>query len=619
MTLPISGGIGVATTTNGGAAEPAGFFADILRSSAESAWAEGRPRLEKQLKDLLGQGDLIHAGFTLYDITLHLSPDLSFTIDRNAPGDLVVTVTTGGNYVEATSTQPTALGEWADPRVSVAFGLTFSYVLDIPPLTGAVSATGFRDVRVLNPLPDSHNLVADIAFFLNDLVDFFGGSNLLESVRAMVSSMDFSGIINGALAPLNAKLAELAAEGFWFLDLAVDQLDGTSGSIHGLSIPGATPDRLDVLLVARALDRSGIVEGEISWPRALGRPMLAGMMTDSIDIAGSTAAVMVGFTRSDTVARFATLPLPARPADAPAPVLADTSGAPAPALDSPLDVALSQLPDAERAAAVGELRQGAASRFVSLVGSATATLALNEFARGRTDFTVEATTPVGGTGLFPDMRVVSQRDGLWAADDATTCCRRFRLVDVATDVALTITAAVAPRWEWNGPDDQVVVVSAGWKGTVTVEKGDPASHPKLIEDFRRFTRERLTLEDGVGGAVRRPFTPSRSDETSLNPQPLPPVEVQLNPQPLPPVEVRVGVSDGILSTLRGRASVSDAVIGGMRNEAVLSQVRLSDHVDQVIDADRVDLTRFDVQNPSGRGLVGGIDFTVRPYVAPVVR
>lgn len=213
MTLPINGGIGLATTTDGQDMRPKDFFSDILSASAESAWATARPGVEHQLTDLLQQADLVSRGFTLYDVLVRLSSDLSLAVDRTDQGDLLVTVTTGGNYVEATSTQPTAAGEWADPRVSVSFGLTFSYVLDVPPVTAPLLATGFRDVRVLDPVADSHNLIADIGFFLNDLVDFFGGPHLIQAVQSMVAAMDFAPLINQALAPLNAELTDLAAKG----------------------------------------------------------------------------------------------------------------------------------------------------------------------------------------------------------------------------------------------------------------------------------------------------------------------------------------------------------------------------------------------------------------------
>lgn len=601
MTLPISGGIGLATTTDGGFPQPAGFFDDVLRSSADAAWAQRRPELEQQLKDFLGQGDLVHPGFTLYDITLHISPDLSYSIERTAPGDLVVTVTTGGNYVEATSTQPTAAGDWADPRVSVAFGLTFSYVLDIPPVTGAVSATGFSDVRVLDPVADSHNLIADIGFFLNDLISFFGGPNLLQAVEKVVSSMDFAPLINDALAPVNAQLTALAAEGFWFLDVVVDALDGTSGTLHGLSVPGAPADRLEVLLLARAMDRSGIIEGEIHWPASLGRPMRPGLFSDTIDLTRSATAVLVSTVRADAVAKLAESAMVQRPADIPAPAPASDPSTPAPTLGSPLDTALGQLTDADRVQAVSELRQGVASRFVSLVGSSAATLALAEFVNGRSDFTVQATTPVGGTGLVPDMKQVSHLAGLWAADDATTFRRRFRLVDVATGVPLTITAAVADRLEWHGSTGDVVVVASGWRGTVTVAKSEPVDHGRLVDELRTAKVSR--------GAISGLFGRTHGEEVELNPQPLPPVEVQSRVSSvISATQDRTTVSD--LTAARAQTSVSAIRHGGM----------FSDHIDQSADiGHHIDVSQLVVEDPTGEGVVTAIDFTVQPFVAPVVR
>nr|WP_315266443.1 hypothetical protein [Microbacterium lemovicicum] len=589
MTLPINGGIGLATTTDGQDMTPKNFFSDILSASAESAWATARPGVEHQLTDLLQQADLVSRGFTLYDVLVRLSSDLSIAVERTDQGDLLVTVTTGGNYVEATSTQPTAAGEWADPRVSVSFGLTFSYVLDVPPVTAPLSATGFRDVRVLDPVADSHNLIADIGFFLNDLVDFFGGPNLIQAVQSMVAAMDFAPLINQALAPLNAELTDLAAKGYWFLDVLVDLLDGSGTGLHGLSLPGAPSDRLDVLLVARAMDRSGVIEGEISWPRSLGRPVMRGMLSHTVDIVQATSAVLLTDTRAASAARIAETAPAERPADVPEPAPAPITSTPAPAHDEPLTTALENLAPADRVTAARDLRQGSASRFTALVGSTVMLQALREFASGRTDFTVEATTAVGGTGLIPNMESVSRLDALWAADDESTCRRRFRLAGVATVAPLTVTAAIASAYEWQGSAGEVVVVPSGWDGTVTVTTA-PAAPRRIDLGERRVAVDATRV--AVGAVLDRGVA-------ALNPQPLPPVEVSLNPQPLPP-------ADAPLSRLGDRIGARKA-FGGL----ITQEIDAHRHIDVV-----AALLRHD---PTGAGVVSGIDFTVTPYVPAVIR
>jgi len=652
VALPIAGGIGLATRVDGSPDSPSTpeeFFPDIIRSVARQAWDEHKAPLVMHLHDSLGRGDLITAGVTLYDIVLKMPDDVDLTVERTDTGDLLVHVLTGSVYLEATSTTPTDLGSWADPRFSVAFGLDLTFRIDLPPTTQPLSATGFDKVRILSPELDSHNFVADVVFLAADVAAWFGGTDFEGLLEQYIVSTDFADRVNANLAPLNAKLTALAAQGFWFLDALVDRLDGAAPGLHGLSLPGAQPGRLDLLLTAYGFDRSGAIEGEISWPRGFGAP------TNAPEIDLSVARVTAQTTRLSAAtgaalrpAREGTWLVPDVTAQVSVSAEAASSDTPSVTVGAQAEasvvLALTALGDTDRLVAAEELRAGVADRFISMIGGPDRFAALiTEFRRVRSDFTVAVTTPAAGTGLFADLKPAGALSGLWADDDETTMRRRYLLVDVATDAPLTVTAVLAEGHRWRGGPAEVAVVPAGWAGTLTVtpaplrtpwsDLGDGLVEVRLADHTRAFGSADQLAERGIiiVGGIGDP-----AGRVALNPQPIPPgAESALNPQPLPPGEVpdratidvnqlshvnrlsrlgraasvqRLGFSSG-LENVAATAGTTIAVDSRWGSPVVRAAGAVASHA-------ALDLVR---ENPTAVGTARGIDFRVIEYVPPVVR
>ena len=76
-----------------------------------------------------------------------------------------------GAYLEATSTQPTVLGSWADPRFGVSFDITID--IDLVP-SGGLRVTG-SSATLSNASIQSANVVGDVLDFFNTLSSFFVG------------------------------------------------------------------------------------------------------------------------------------------------------------------------------------------------------------------------------------------------------------------------------------------------------------------------------------------------------------------------------------------------------------------------------------------------------------
>ncbi|MEQ6899125.1 hypothetical protein [Microbacterium sp. KR10-403] len=612
MTVPIGGGVGIATT-DGGRMTPVDYFGDALQAGLEEAWNHFHPELEEQLRQLLTTPDLIASGFTLYDTRVSIAKDLSYAIDRDDTDDVVITVTTGQNRIETHTTQPTVLGKWADPAISVTFGLSFTYVLDIPSITGPLSASRFSHVRVLAPVVKPENVIADFAFLLNDVLRFMSGVDLIAVAERTVAGFDFAGVANRALVPLNTELGRLADEGYWFMDVLVDALDGTSGTLHAQSFPGfsgAPADQLGVVLTVRALDRSGVIEGEVHWPAEIGAPALP-LAQRLGDLSQLTSAALSGALGQVAPAPAATGPAThvtpegLSPAEqAAVPRLTSAVQAPVPA--DPIQKGLLGLDAQDRITAAAELRRGSASRFFAVLGTSLAAAQIDQIARGRSDFVIEVTTELREKAdspeervLFGETRVVGRMSGLWAADDEKTMRRRFRLVDVATDVPLTVTVRVAKGYSWHGPTEYVSPAKDGWDGEVTVHRMQEKNAHRVLGDLSDLrTHGALSAPVGIGVAIGA----VDGQESALNPQPLPPKA--LNPQPLPPKASpfvpRLGKkkAHGGLTVDIGAAAKLDVPpvvserVGGVRDDVVRLVKR---------------------DDPSGEGVVRGIDFVMTPY------
>lgn len=669
MVMPIGGGIGLATRRDGAPDSPSvadSYWNDVIGGAAQQAWGEYGPKLKALLLGKLGQGDLITAGVTLYNLVVEIG-DTSETVERDDNGDLIVHLMTSA-YLEATSTTPTVLGSYADPRLSFACGLDITYRIDLPPINQPLQASGFESIRVLSPVIDSHNAPADLAFVFDAIIDFFSGLDFAGILEAFIASTDFAPYANDALGPLNDRLTALANEGYWFLDAVVDVLDGQSTALHSLSLPGAPAGVLDLLLTTYGFDRSGSIEGTISWPKTLGAPTTLPKLSSQMALRQDTAALqMLGATsmalQSERSATWTAITRTAAVADAPAAAAAhagvagtvEDDAAPfAAAAATSIAQTLAAMPPADRVVAAQEMKSGMASRFISLIGGADRFAELRtEFIRGREDFVVPVTVSVsGGTGQFAEQRAVGTLASLWADDDDTTYRRQFVLVDIPIDAGLSVTCTMAPKYRWDGSTDSVACQPAGWAGSVTVHPAPKISFAQAMADqvevqlpdrTRVFGSTDQLAKSGiifVGGIT------SGEEKVALNPQPIPPGDEAI-------AEVhatRIGALGGASTTsfkLSTTQSVSQsatqsvtAAAAQVAAQPVAEQVShaVSQTVSQETPAQLVRDNRFGSttarvqdhgaviaaaayirENPAGDGTVRGIDFRVVEHHEQVIR
>lgn len=177
---------------------------EVLRQAVNTAWESSRDQTCDDLKNELGKGNLISAGVTLYDIVCNMGAQGEFTMQSQGASGMLIQYHTRGNYLEFTSTTPTALGSYADPRFSVQYDLQITLSLSI--------SGGDHPLRVLKAVAavqnahlDSHGVVGDLVLTLGN---FFTGGKLTPFAENAINSakVDLTRKVSAQIEPANALL-----------------------------------------------------------------------------------------------------------------------------------------------------------------------------------------------------------------------------------------------------------------------------------------------------------------------------------------------------------------------------------------------------------------------------
>jgi hypothetical protein len=258
----------------------------ILQTGAQAAWNQARPQFLQALPGLLGRGNLVGPGWTLYEPVLRLSDQIRLGRGHGAAsvaGEIPMQLRLGPNLLIAKSTTPSVFGSWVDPKFSVDFGIVIDFSIIIVPQrmllsiqVGSAHVTGPDCVG--DPHFDSQNAPADVAKALAGVVSpFFGGPDYLQMVESLVGQQDFAGVLNQALQPVNDALGQLAAEGMgglavFFPDATIPA--GLSTQAVAFGAPSA-PELAPLIVLATPVSGDGVIRGHIHWPESQGEPALA--------------------------------------------------------------------------------------------------------------------------------------------------------------------------------------------------------------------------------------------------------------------------------------------------------------------------------------------------------
>lgn len=143
----------------------ANFFSDALND----AWSSARGPLCDAIKSQVGGANALAPGYTLHpDMVCNLAQRGVLFLDdaSGTTGAVDVTFDVPHNYFEATTTQPSVFGSYADPRFSFTFEIALHMRLD--PINLKVQSVDYAVINASKP--DSHNVAADVMNLVGPIV-----------------------------------------------------------------------------------------------------------------------------------------------------------------------------------------------------------------------------------------------------------------------------------------------------------------------------------------------------------------------------------------------------------------------------------------------------------------
>jgi hypothetical protein len=206
---------------------------NFLRNTWNTAWSQNQPRLCPELWSRVQQSVSAH-GQNIYDTECNI-PAIGDFYARMVNQTLEIKYVVNGNNVAFTSTQPTPLGSWADPRFRVSFDIEIDASIVFPrtftasdPQLGPIRVDSARAfVRNADVEPD--NLVADVLSWVDSLISFvFGGRTQFQTAQDMIDQqvLDVAARARDGLVLANTGLNLLSLEGFSIMTAAIDVPSG---------------------------------------------------------------------------------------------------------------------------------------------------------------------------------------------------------------------------------------------------------------------------------------------------------------------------------------------------------------------------------------------------------
>ncbi len=196
----------VSTTTN---------YPGLVLTAVNGAFNSEKAAICAAIKAKLTYANAMGPGFTAHPNNFVCNPGAppsSLGVSFNGSA-FVVVYTITGNYLELTTTTPTAFGSYGDPRFSVSFNTTLTAKISVPTQTAPLSVQSVIG-SISNAQLDSHNLPADLIQDLASVIAFFGGPNFQAMGQDALdsTSVNLTSYVNSALGQLN--LGQVASQGY---------------------------------------------------------------------------------------------------------------------------------------------------------------------------------------------------------------------------------------------------------------------------------------------------------------------------------------------------------------------------------------------------------------------
>jgi len=200
----VDGGLKVVKSSIDGMQDTLFDRGDFFSAAFNNAWAAARGPLCDAIKSQAGGADALKPGYTLHpDMVCKLAPSGVLFLDdaSGTTGAVDVTFDVPHNYFEATTTQPSKLGSYADPRFSFTFEIALHMRLD--PIHMQVLNLDYAVINASKP--DSHNVAADVMNLVGPIVT----PSVLRIARTAIDRGDTIKVdkLNAALQEAHATIA----------------------------------------------------------------------------------------------------------------------------------------------------------------------------------------------------------------------------------------------------------------------------------------------------------------------------------------------------------------------------------------------------------------------------
>lgn len=179
----------------------------VVSDQLQKAWTSARPLVCQGLVAAMAKA-VASRGQQLRDVKCQLDETVAFSVANAGANALSASFAIGG-YVEATTTTPTPIGSYGDPRFSLRVTANLLAALAVQPNPNQTLRANTARFSLSDASIDSHNAVGDaILFVAEDLLPFFKGANFRKLAEDAINQyhVNFEGSINSALAPVNELL-----------------------------------------------------------------------------------------------------------------------------------------------------------------------------------------------------------------------------------------------------------------------------------------------------------------------------------------------------------------------------------------------------------------------------
>ena len=171
-----------------------------------------RDKIDKALTAALCRPDMIRKGVTLYSMNLKLAAASFKFLDHDS-----FQIDLADNYCYFRSTQPTALGKYADPAFEVHFSVRLHVNLQLPTVDDPRVAVKKATVSIPHLQIKGRDVVADLGIIVTNVIEFFTkkltGKGIIEKTMQKYLPIDVTKKLDSQLKPVNAELARLVKQG----------------------------------------------------------------------------------------------------------------------------------------------------------------------------------------------------------------------------------------------------------------------------------------------------------------------------------------------------------------------------------------------------------------------